>query len=543
MQIPHRIYITLFLPSDRFFFIKMDFPATKSSLRPDHTIPGIKLSTRSPAPDMDQHVKRMLKLIDEDADSFTKKVEIYYQKRPELISLVEDLYRMYRSLAERYDHVTGELRKSIPLDLQSQCSGITDLGSEPPSTMPSPGPSRRQSGHRAPGFDFFLGNNGGIGSDVCSKEGDESSPLESESESDDYYSGIQSNDEELGLRRKMLELEGNSESQSPPHRSSGVENFEKLARYEHQLRYSREKIHQSEEEIRRLNFELRKYKSLGETDYQNPMEAQEVQENTSNSSVLTLWEEHRLTREKLRQSEQEVARLRQELSSKGFPLQNLQEQLKLAQKEVSTLQSKLDEEKGEAAKLHEKYRGISEENEKLREEVARLSKERSCLEENVKELELRCLYMEEEVKSTFGFEIEQLKAEIAYKDRDVEELQARHDVLVNEKDDLNINIFELGRELGSKDDQIEEMSSHLKQMQMEQVDLISAADEARQVADELRWKIKELEREVEKKQQIIVQGAEEKREAIRQLCFSLEHYRNGYHRLREVVTGPKVAAS
>lgn len=513
----------------------MDFPVTKTlpCYANMNTMSSIKLTSRSPVPDMDQHVKRMLKLIDEDADSFTKKVEIYYQKRPELITLVEDVYRMYRSLAERYDHVTAELRKNIPLDLQSQCSGITDLGSEPPSTMPSPGPSRRQSGHRAPGFDFFLGIN--------SKEGDESSPLESESESDDYY-------EDLGLRRKILELEGNS-SESPPFRN------------EHQLRYAREKIHQLEEEIRRLNLELRKYKSLGvgDTDYlpspsQNSMEVQDqVQENTNNSSVLTLWEEHRLTREKLRQSEQEVARLRQELTSKGFPLQNLQEQLKLAQKEVSSLQNKLDEEKREAAKLHDKYRAEikrlkeantnSEENERLREVIAKLSKERGCLEENVKELELRCLYLEEEVKSTFGFEIEQLKAEIAYKNRDIEELQAKHDALVNEKDDLNINIFELGRELSSKDDQIDQMSSHLHEMQVEQVDLISAADVARQVADELRSKIKELEREVEKKHQIIVQGAEEKREAIRQLCFSLEHYRNGYHRLREVVTGPKVVAS
>lgn len=45
----------------------------------------------------------MLKLIEEDGDSFAKKAEMYYQKRPELISHVEEFYRMYRSLAERYD--------------------------------------------------------------------------------------------------------------------------------------------------------------------------------------------------------------------------------------------------------------------------------------------------------------------------------------------------------------------------------------------------------------------------------------------------------
>jgi len=47
----------------------------------------------------------MLKLIEEDADSFAKRAEMYYKKRPELVSMVEDFYRTHRSLAERYDQV------------------------------------------------------------------------------------------------------------------------------------------------------------------------------------------------------------------------------------------------------------------------------------------------------------------------------------------------------------------------------------------------------------------------------------------------------
>ncbi|KAG6418055.1 hypothetical protein SASPL_120253 [Salvia splendens] len=371
---------------------------------------------RSLVPDMDHHVKRMLKLIDEDADTFTKKVELYYQRRPELIALLEDLYRMYRSLAERYDHVTGDLRKTMPSDLQSQCSGISDLGSDPPSTMPSPGASR------APGFDFFLGHHG--------KEGDDqSSILEFGSESDDspvnYYSSMHSNDDEVAKERSAG---GNGE------------------------------VLESE------------------------------------CKILTLWEEHRLTREKLLESEQEVARLRQEITSKGFPAQNLQHHLKVMQKELSDLREKLDEEKDETAKLHEtiaKYKA------------------------DVAELEAGKAEMEEK----YGLEIERLKAEI-------EELQEKEETEMNEKDDW-----------------IDQMSSHLHQMQVEQVDLMVGAEGARKVAEELRLKIKELEREVEKKQQIIAAGAEEKREAIRQLCFSLEHYRNGYHRLRDVVMGQNATTS
>ncbi|KAE8717623.1 hypothetical protein F3Y22_tig00110044pilonHSYRG00287 [Hibiscus syriacus] len=60
--------------------------------------------------DMDSKVKAMIKLIEEDADSFARRAEMYYKKRPELMKLVEEFYRAYRALAERYDHASGELR-------------------------------------------------------------------------------------------------------------------------------------------------------------------------------------------------------------------------------------------------------------------------------------------------------------------------------------------------------------------------------------------------------------------------------------------------
>ncbi|XWS36330.1 hypothetical protein CRYUN_Cryun20dG0075900 [Craigia yunnanensis] len=62
--------------------------------------------------DMDTKVKQMIKLIEEDADSFARRAEMYYKKRPELMKLVEEFYRAYRALAERYDHATGVLRQA-----------------------------------------------------------------------------------------------------------------------------------------------------------------------------------------------------------------------------------------------------------------------------------------------------------------------------------------------------------------------------------------------------------------------------------------------
>ncbi|XP_060180552.1 protein NETWORKED 1B [Lycium barbarum] len=62
--------------------------------------------------EMDSKVKAMIKLIEEDADSFARRAEMYYKKRPELMKLVEEFYRAYRALAERYDHVSGELKQA-----------------------------------------------------------------------------------------------------------------------------------------------------------------------------------------------------------------------------------------------------------------------------------------------------------------------------------------------------------------------------------------------------------------------------------------------
>ncbi|KAL6598710.1 hypothetical protein ACP70R_046108 [Stipagrostis hirtigluma subsp. patula] len=62
--------------------------------------------------EIEHRVKVMLKLLGEEADSFGKRAEMYYRRRPEVISHVEDVYRAYRALAERYDHISKELHKA-----------------------------------------------------------------------------------------------------------------------------------------------------------------------------------------------------------------------------------------------------------------------------------------------------------------------------------------------------------------------------------------------------------------------------------------------
>ncbi|RWW07961.1 hypothetical protein GW17_00028627 [Ensete ventricosum] len=57
----------------------------------------------------------MLNLIEEEADSFAKRAEMYYKRRPQLVDMIEDFYRAHRSLAEQYDQLKSgsAVRRSI----------------------------------------------------------------------------------------------------------------------------------------------------------------------------------------------------------------------------------------------------------------------------------------------------------------------------------------------------------------------------------------------------------------------------------------------
>ncbi|XP_034229909.1 LOW QUALITY PROTEIN: protein NETWORKED 1D [Prunus dulcis] len=103
--------------------------------------------------DMDAKVKHMIKLIEEDADSFARRAEMYYKKRPELMKLVEEFYRAYRALAERYDHATGALRQAhrtmaeafpnqVPFALGDESPAGSSASEADPRTPEMPPPIR-----------------------------------------------------------------------------------------------------------------------------------------------------------------------------------------------------------------------------------------------------------------------------------------------------------------------------------------------------------------------------------------------------------------
>ncbi|KAF1891241.1 hypothetical protein Lal_00001383 [Lupinus albus] len=505
-----------------------------------------RLTKRSLTAEMERNVKQMLKLIEDDGDSFAKKAEMYYQKRPELISLVEDFYRGYKSLAERYDHVTsGEWSKNIPSDQQSQASCISDN-------------SRRISGgNRAPGFDFFLGC-GGNGYDANQKDGGDcgsSTLTDSDDEYDDVssimstYSGLYGNGGDHGMNKRIMDLEielrevkekfcmheedARVEGSSRGTKIDNVEDFcVRINAYEQKLRLS-------EEEINKLKIELEKYRLMESPKYEVGINEDlglkllEPQGKMDKEIVKSLKEELRITKEKL---EAESSRWK--------------EQVNLAQREIGAWKTKFSSEKRERTKIQErlgrlKTSLIDKDNEirdlkvaasntgekiflekaKLKSEMSKLLGKHTRLEEHIREWECHAQSLE--------VEIEVLKKEVKDGKKNTMDLNA----LKLERNNLIEEVGLLKEEVISRDKQIEQLDKCLNNLNMEHVQLIGEMEETHAQVEELKSRTMELEEEIERQKGEIIDGAEEKREAIRQLCFSLDHYRNGYNVLKQALIG------
>ncbi|TKY47270.1 NETWORKED 4A [Spatholobus suberectus] len=524
---------------------------------------------------MERNVRQMLKLIEEDGDSFAQKAEMYYQKRPELISLVEEFYRGYKFLVERYDP---------PCDLQSQASGVSDNGSEPPSYMPSPSPrkmGRRISTNRAAGFDVFLGSGGNLnGFDACQKDGDGSSTsTDSDEEYDDAssinsFSGFFGNgNDHNSMNRRVMELEielpEGKEKLCNMHEEERVKNAElriennaedfraKINAYEQELRNVNEKLRHSEGEIGRLKVELEKYRSMESANLTGGVGlstiVQGIKMGGEALELKKLEEELRMTKEKLESSEMQIVSLRFGDTKSFETIQQLQDQLDLARKDIASWKTNFNTKKRENSQLQERLArmktsvadrdrevrdlraALSDVEQKIfferatmKSEMSKLLGEQTHLEEKIKEWECQCQSWEEEIRKihsekielgeTLKGEIELLKEDIEDRKKDIEDVNVSLDALTLERESLNAEVVSLKEMINSRDNEIEE---------------------AHKQVEELTSRAKQLEEEIERQRVEILQGAEEKREAIRQLCFSLEHYRNGYNLLRQAFLGHK----
>ncbi|PWA57194.1 KIP1-like protein [Artemisia annua] len=101
-----------------------------------------------------------------------------------------------------------------------------------------------------------------------------------------------------------------------------------------------------------------------------------------------------------------------------------------------------------------------------------------------------------------------------------------------EKDGVKSQLDTLHAEKCRQDNIIRELETRLGSLQVEHAGVLSLFDNA-------QLKVTELEREVNMQKEVMSDRAEEKREAIRQLSFSLDHYMSGYKELRQAFVSRK----
>lgn len=523
-----------------------------------------KSTKRSLTSEMDRNVRQMMKLIEDNGDSFAQKAEMYYQKRPELISLVEAFYRGYRSLVERYEPAAGDMWKNIPSDIQSQASGVSDNGSEPPSSCPSGSPrkiGRRISITRAPGFDFFLGsggNNNGYDSS-CQKDGDAFSNLsDSDYDYDDAlsvnsYSGIFGNASDHGMTKRVIELEIELreakdkilvyEQQEHEHSEDGV----KINAYEQELKDVNESLRLSQEKIHKLEIEIEKNKSMEPSVHLDDDICSTIDQDSSESDLCAIdtnelststeedlkmkmdlkffEDELRLAKEKVENFEVQIASLEIETSKSNEKHEQLQDELDLAHKETAKWETMYNSEKRDNIELLEIISRLKTSLEEREHEIKDLkavlseTEQKNLFEKSELKTEMcKLLEQHDHMEEKLRDEIEILKQEIHERNDNIEDLNVRLGGLILERDNLNEEVGLLKEEMNSRVKEIEKANTHMV---------------------ELESRAKELDDEIERHKIEILEGAEEKREAIRQLCFSLEHYRNGYNVFRKAFIGHK----
>ncbi|XP_051178333.1 protein NETWORKED 4B [Lolium perenne] len=520
--------------------------------------------------EMETQVAEMLGLVEEEGESPAEKAEVYYQERPVLVAHIKNFCRMYRALAERYDNVTGELRKNIPSSLQSHGSGgISESDSETRSPSPSAEP------------------------DVEDKKGSDGSSSSSESESElDDAKEENGNSMFYALSQRIIELEDelheargkldaleekNMHSQNFGASSEGSEHDEKLQVSNVEIENCLEKdleennsekealeaalllknetdglkeamasaAKQFEIELAHRDLEVDKCKEeLRELSAKYLHDKSALEAETGRlQAVITNYEGElaRLSQEKLQlgcrieeleqaacsldYSASEMMKLQEVIKNtkaeleevsleKAETIMNLEAELEIALQEKSVLQDR----------IKELEKVVSESLDKHSLEKSALSAEVLTLSEANTSLEGKLASMEEELRQAYADKAEESmnnEKQICGLNQDLANLTSKIEVMLSEKATVDNKLVTLFTDITSRDEKMKQMTAD--------------AAVVHKSLSELHARVSELEELVEKQKLAISESAEGKREAIRQLCFSLEHYRSGYQQLRQML--------
>ena len=213
--------------------------------------------------------------------------------------------------------------------------------------------------------------------------------------------------------------------------------------------------------------------------------------------------------------------------------------------ELEQVRRQLEDSRAEARELQATIKDLKDDLEKALQEKAELQNRMKDVEQVTSDLNSLIASLESKLTATEA-QLEQLHVEKAEASLESEKhlshliqtiahLKTEIELLSSEKAAVENKVSVLLIDVTTRDEKLKEMDNHLHQLHLEHVKLIEEADIAWKDMSGLRSRVCELEEEIEKQKLIISDSAEGKREAIRQLCFSLDHYRHGYQQLRQLL--------
>ncbi|KAL3521331.1 hypothetical protein ACH5RR_019480 [Cinchona calisaya] len=511
---------------------------------------------------VNRKIKKIVEIIEQVGDLSANKPEFNYQKRLQLIALLEEISQGHQVLAKQYDH----LLENQPVSLAHQ-----DLSFQTPDQKL--GMQKTQLKDVA--FSFPL-SSGGSSSHVSGKEGSQSSTLLS-SDSDYESSNLSpkkcfsSNSRDTGemLKGEYMDMEtGISENGLPNAR--GTDEYEMLlsqvTKYEEELWASNEKLLSSEDEIMRLKSELENALVTADN--------WKAQLETAKNEVKMMEVDLDVEKRKVAELQMQVAMMETKVLDSRYQNKTLVEELHLTIKKLGILEAELSELKTDnshrdneimklTVALQDALRSSEMEKVRFQSHNSSLSENLTLLEARLAESEVQIKSLENEIRKCeaskvemkglyeaqeirWHGDIEGLKVQLNEKHEIVESLnkyqdglKLKYDMLMAEKDGLNAKVQTLGAELCSQENKILQLEGQLQQLQSQNGELIAASETAIKARDEVGLEVEKLENEVARQAAMISDRAEEKREAIRQLCFSLEHYRSGYQELRQAFVGQR----
>uniref|UniRef100_A0A803NRM8 NAB domain-containing protein n=1 Tax=Cannabis sativa TaxID=3483 RepID=A0A803NRM8_CANSA len=337
--------------------------------------------------DMDSKVKLMIKLIEEDADSFARRAEMYYKKRPELMKLVEEFYRAYRALAERYDHATGVIRQAhrtmaeafpnqVPFNMSDESPGSATDGD--PHTPEIPHSIRaffdpdelQKDSLGLSSSNFHAGKrNGGFG-----EESDTVTGRKGLKQLNDLFgSGEKASHAKFsqGRARKGLnfqDLEGERDISVQSNGSSDLQA---------QAESDSDRVGKAEEEILNLKKALAKLESEKEAGL---VQYQQSLERLSNleSEVSRAQEDSRDLNERASKAETEVQNLKDALTKLQAEREASLLQYQQYLEKISILEKSISSTQKDAGELNERARRAETEADVLKQDLARIRTEKDA---------------------------------------------------------------------------------------------------------------------------------------------------------------------